>query len=58
MSFFPFHSIAYLDGGTGSLIIQAVIASVVTTGYVVKSRWHLLKETFRRSPMKSEKTTS
>lgn len=34
---------AYLDGGTGSLILQSALAGVLTAGFVVKSRWHALK---------------
>lgn len=44
-----FGSAAYLDGGTGSLILQAVIAGFLTAGYVVKTRWTQLKMVLKRT---------
>lgn len=35
--------LAYLDGGTGSMLIQAAFAGVLTAGYFVKSKWGLVK---------------
>ena len=37
-----FSPIAYLDGGSGSLMIQVLIASSVTAIYTVKTKWALL----------------
>ena len=34
----------YIDPGTGSLIIQALIASLVGGGYLVKTHWIKVKE--------------
>jgi hypothetical protein len=34
---------AYLDPGTGSIILQAVIASVASSLFVIKLYWHKLK---------------
>jgi len=31
---------AYLDPGTGSLLLQGIIAGIVTAGVVVKIYWH------------------
>lgn len=33
---------AYLDPGTGSVIVQAVVAGVVAVGFFVKTQWHRL----------------
>lgn len=39
---------AYLDPGTGSMIIQIVIGSVLAVGYTVKVYWKKLKSFFRK----------
>jgi hypothetical protein len=41
-------SFAYLDGGTGSMLLQAALAGVLTAGYFVKSQWALVKATINR----------
>ena len=43
-----FSPIAYLDGGSGSLIFQMLIAGSVTVGYAVKTQWQNLKATVSR----------
>ena len=40
--------LAYLDGGTGSMLIQAAFAGVLTAGYFVKSKWGLVKAVVSR----------
>ena len=35
----PFSGIAYLDGGTGSMLLQAALAGSLSAAYVVKTRW-------------------
>lgn len=40
--------VAYLDGGTGSLILQGAIAGALTAGYVLKTQWYALKARFSR----------
>ena len=40
--------VAYLDPGTGSLIIQVVIASVLGGLFTVKVYWGRIKAFFRR----------
>ncbi len=37
---------AYLDPGTGSIILQAVVASVASSIFVVKMYWYRLKGVF------------
>lgn len=44
--FWPSASFAYLDPGTGSMILQAVIAAVVGGGYAIKVYWLNLKKFF------------
>jgi hypothetical protein len=39
---------AYIDPGTGSLVIQAVLAAVLTVGATVKVFWHQIKEKYRK----------
>lgn len=37
------HFLAYIDGGTGSMVLQAAIAGVLSAAYVAKTRWAQLK---------------
>lgn len=38
----PGQAFAYLDAGTGSMIIQGIIGAVVAGLYIVKMYWHRL----------------
>ena len=40
--------LAYLDGGTGSMLIQAGLAGILTAAYFVKAQWAFLKAKFTR----------
>jgi hypothetical protein len=40
--------VAYLDGGTGSMLLQAALAGVLTAAYFLKGQWALLKTRFQR----------
>lgn len=40
--------LAYLDGGTGSMLLQAGLAGVLTAGYFLKSQWALVKASVSR----------
>jgi len=44
----PFSAYAYLDPGTGSFIIQIIIAAVATAAISVKVFWQKIKELFSR----------
>lgn len=44
----PALTLAYLDGGTGSLLLQSALAGALTAGYVVRTQWHALKVRFAR----------
>jgi uncharacterized membrane protein len=46
---------AYIDPGTGSLIIQAIIGAVAAIGVTIKIFWHRLKIFFSGGSKKSEK---
>lgn len=39
---------AYLDPGTGSLIIQMTIAGILSVGFVIKTYWYRLVSFFNR----------
>ena len=39
---------AYLDPGTGSLVIQIVTGSVLAVAYTVKVYWRRIRNLFRR----------
>lgn len=46
---------AYLDPGTGSLLIQAIIGAIAAVGITVKIYWHKLRVFFGgESPAKDE----
>ena len=40
---------AYLDPGTGSMVIQAVLAAIVGAASLVRLYWHRLKSVFGRA---------
>ncbi len=41
---------AYIDPGTGSYVIQLIIAGLVGVGFAVKVYWGRIKSFFSRSP--------
>jgi len=54
MLLFIFHELfvsdayAYLDPGTGSLVIQVIVGALVGVGITIKIYWYKLKEKFTR----------
>ncbi|MBX7147979.1 hypothetical protein K1X76_02740 [bacterium] len=40
---------AYLDPGTGSMIVQVVVGGFLAALYTVKAYWHKIKKFFKRS---------
>jgi len=48
---------AYLDPGTGSLIIQGLVATVAAIGFTTRIYWHRLKNIFRRDKDKDVEKT-
>jgi hypothetical protein len=47
-------NLAYLDAGSGSLIIQAVIAGFAGTVVAVKLGWRRIADRIRRRPVKED----
>jgi hypothetical protein len=45
---------AYLDPGSGSFLIQLLIAGVVGAGFLIKVYWKKIKAFFNRSEPKKE----
>ena len=41
--------LAYLDGGTGSMLLQAALAGVLTAAYFLKGQWALVKSKIQRA---------
>ncbi len=50
----PAPAMAYIDPGTGSFVIQGIIAAVVGAGFVVKMYWHRIKLLFTGKPMSED----
>lgn len=50
----PFSAYAYLDPITGSMIVQGLIAAVVTGGYVIKKYWKKLISFFKKEESDKE----
>ncbi len=46
----PTDAHAYLDAGTGSMIIQVLIASIAGALFFLKSYWRKVKSFFSRGP--------
>lgn len=47
---------AYIDPGTGSALIQGVIAAVAAVGITARLYWHRIAEFMRRFRRKSDKS--
>lgn len=45
---------AYLDPGSGSFLIQLLIAGVVGAGFLIKAYWKKIKKLFNRSAADNE----
>lgn len=46
----PAPALAYIDPGTGSFVIQGIIAAVVGAGLAFKMFWHRIKSVFTGKP--------
>jgi hypothetical protein len=57
MTIFPSEALAYLDPGTGSLIVQSVIAGIAAAGFGLRLYWRRIRAWMARprgdSPKKS-----
>jgi hypothetical protein len=47
---------AYLDPGSGSVLLQLLLAAILGAGFVVKVYWNKIKTFFRRIFKKEEQT--
>ena len=45
----PTSAFAYIDPGTGSILIQGLIAAIAAIAVTLKLYWHRFKALFRRS---------
>ena len=52
--FFISDAFAYIDPGTGSMFIQAIIGAIVGIGIALKIYWYKFKEKILRSSQKDE----
>ena len=48
MAIFPVSAHAYLDPGSGSMIIQSLIATALIVGTAIGAAWQQIKDFFRR----------
>ena len=54
--FVPTSAFAYIDPGTGSILIQGIIAAIAAIGVTLKLYWHRFKALFRLSPKDQTET--
>ena len=53
----PSPALAYIDPGTGSFVIQGIIAVVVGAGLAIKMFWHRIKTVFTgKSPAEDDES--
>ena len=52
-SIFPLTAFAYLDPGTGSMILQGIIAGVAIGWLTIKTYWYKLASLFGKKPASS-----
>jgi len=58
LSFSSVPAYAYIDPGTGSLIIQGLIGAIAAAGVVLKLYWYKLKAFFSRESVDTDDPTS
>ena len=49
VALFPTEALAYLDPGTGSLIVQSLIAALAAVGFGLRHYWGRIRGWFTRS---------
>jgi len=52
---FPLRSQAYVDPGTGSMVLQIVLAGIFAVSFFLKLGWSRLKKWFSRSSQVEDK---
>lgn len=50
VAFWPSTALAYIDPGTGSILIQGIIAAIAAIGVALKLYWHRFIGFFRHKP--------
>ncbi len=45
---------AYLDPGTGSILLQGLIAAIASVGFYAKTHWHAIKARFSKQPPEAD----
>lgn len=50
----PAAAYAYIDPGTGSFVIQGIIAAVVGAGFAIKMFWQRIKSFLTGKPMPAD----
>ena len=53
LGFFPLPAAAYLDPGTGSIILQGAIAGIAVAWFTIKLYWYKLASLFGKKPPES-----
>ena len=53
LSLFPAQAQAYLDPGTGSMILQGIIAGIAVAWFTIKVYWHKLAALFGKKAPES-----
>ena len=53
LSLFPFQAQAYLDPGTGSMILQGIIAGIAVAWFTIKVYWYKLAALFGKKAPES-----
>lgn len=53
LGFFPLPAAAYLDPGTGSIILQGAIAGIAVAWFTIKIYWYKLASLFGKKPPES-----
>ena len=48
------HALAYLDPGTGSILLQAIIGGVATGLFIMRGYWRKIKNLFARREATTE----
>lgn len=48
----------YLDPGSGSIIIQLIIATILGLGVVIRSQWSKIKKFFGKKTIDNDDTNS
>lgn len=46
--------LAYIDPGSGSFLVQAIIAAVLGIGFFFRNIWNFIRSIFVKSPKKTD----